>query len=463
MYGLAAGHDSLTARRGRLAMFYAHTRDRGPVAALRKRRAGVVAISLLAAAALALTGCTGGGTGAGPGEVNTIDAGLAGSIDDAVANAMQLSGSSTAIVGVWTSSGEYVHAYGEGINANSQIRAAQASQPVMCALLLSLVEQGELKLDRKISKDLPRQVGIEGITYGQLCDATSGLADFKSATLTDIFANNPTRPWSDRELLAQSLAHSPVNEPGAGQQVSDTGSLMLARSLRQLTGTQVSQLLEDHVFAPAAMGSSRFPGDPATQTTLPDGSMSGLTYPSSGGAPVCSVPGEAEGETVALEPVAVPEVSPSMLGGAGATVTTVTDLKNFYERYVGGEFGKGSAERVTSLSAPPPAPPAEGEEAPAPPVDGWTFGLEKQGPLYGMSGSMTGTITAAYHDPAGKFSVVVTLNNSSAGSAFARALAFQLAALAGEGVEWTAEDQGAALAERAVCQPAAPAEEAPAE
>ena len=175
------------------------------------------------------------------------------------------------------------------------------------------------------------------------------------------------------------------------------------------------------------MGSSRFPGDPATQTTLPDGSMSGLTYPSSGGAPVCSVPGEAEGETVALEPVAVPEVSPSMLGGAGATVTTVTDLKNFYERYVGGEFGKGSAERVTSLSAPPPAPPAEGEEAPAPPVDGWTFGLEKQGPLYGMSGSMTGTITAAYHDPAGKFSVVVALNNSSAGSAFARALAFQLA------------------------------------
>ena len=71
-------------------MFYAHTRDRGPVAALRTRRAGVVAISLLAAAALALTGCTGGGPGAGPGEVNSIDAGLAGGIDEAVANAMQL-------------------------------------------------------------------------------------------------------------------------------------------------------------------------------------------------------------------------------------------------------------------------------------------------------------------------------------------------------------------------------------
>lgn len=444
-------------------MFYAHTRDRGPVAASRTRRAGVAAISLLAAAALALTGCTGGGNGGGPGEVNSIDAGLAGSIDEAVANAMQLSGSTSAIVGVWTGSGDYVHAYGEGISADSRIRAAQASQPVMCALLLSLVDEGKLKLDRKISKDLPRQVGIEGITYGQLCDATSGLADFKSANLIDIFANNPTRPWSDRELLAQSLAHSPVNEPGAGQQVSDTGSLLLARALRQQTGTPVPQLLEEHVFAPAGMGNSAFPNDPATQTTLPDGSLTGLSYPSSGGAPVCSVAGATEGETVAVEPVPVPEVSPSMLGAAGATVTTVTDLKNFYERYVAGEFGKGSAERVTSLSAPPPAPPAEGEEVPEPPVDGWTFGLEKQGPLYGMSGSITGTLTAAYHDPAGKFSVVVALNNSSAGSAFVRALAFQLAALAGDGVEWSAEDQGAALAERAVCQPAAPAEEAPAE
>ena len=428
------------------------------MAASRTRRAGVAAISLLAAAALALTGCTGGGSAAGPGEVNSIDAGVAGSIDGAIENAMQLSGSTSAIVGVWSASGDYVHAYGEGVSANSPIRAAQASQPVMCALLLSLVDEGKLKLDREVSKDLPRQVGIEGITYGQLCDATSGLADFKSATLVDLFANNPIRPWSDRELLAQSLAHSPVNEPGAAQQITDTGSLLLARALRQVTETSLPQLLTDRVFAPADMGNSSYPSDPASQTELPGDGFTGLTYPSSGGAPVCSVPGAAEGETVAVEPVATPKVSPSMLGGAGATVTTVTDLKNFYEHYLAGDFGKGSAERVTSLSAPPPAPPAEGEEPAAPPVDGWTFGLEKQGPLFGMSGSMTGTITAAYHDPAGKFSVVVTLNNSSAGAGFAKALAMQLAAISGASVEWTAEDQGTALAERAVCQPAAPAE-----
>lgn len=439
------------------------------MAVIRTRRRGVAAISLLAAAALTLTGCTGNGFGGGTGEVNTIDAGLAGSIDEAIANAMQLSQSSNAIVGVWSASGDYVHSYGEGITANSPIRAAQASQPVMCALVLDQVEQGKLKLDRKLSKDLPRQVGLDDITYGELCNATSGLADFKDAALVDIYANNPTRPWSDRELLAHALPHTPVNAPGAEVHPSDTNALLIARALRETTGKPIAQLLEDRVFGPAGMPNSDFPTEMNTQTTLPKGGMTGLTYSSSGGAAVCSVPGEAEGETVAVEPTAVPQVSPSMLGGAGATVTTVTDLKSFYEHYVSGGFGKKTADLVTTLTVPPPAEdaeaPAEGEEAPAPPTNGWTFGLEKQSTLYGQSGAMTGTLTAAYHDPENKFTVVVSLNNSSSGAAFVRALAFQLAAIAGDPVEWSAEDQAAVLTERAVCQPVAETstEEAPAE
>lgn len=424
--------------------------------ALRTRSKSLVAITLLSAACLGLTSCTGDGFVAGSDEVNSVSAELSSSIDDAVANAMQLSGSTAAVVGVWSASGEYVHGYGEGIDASAPIRAAQASQPVMCALLLELVEDGQLTLEREVAKDLPRQVRIDGITYGQLCDATSGFADFKAVSLLDIFANNPTRPWSDRELLAEALARSPLAEPGKEQHPSDTGALLLARALQQRTHTPVADLLEEYVFGPSEMRSSSYPQDLLTQVELPSNGMTGLTYLSSGGAPVCAVPGEVEGETVPAEPTSAAKVSPSMLSGAGATVTTVTDLKRFYERYLSGGYGTGSAELVTTLSAPVPEP-VEGEEAPVAPVNGWTFGVNKQGPLYGMSGSMTGTITAAYHDPVGKFTVVVALNNSSAGAGFAGALAFQLAAIAGAGVEWTAEDQTASLAERAVCQPPAEA------
>ncbi|MBK0417548.1 beta-lactamase family protein [Leucobacter sp. CSA1] len=413
---------------------------------------------------MGLTACTGQGSGVGSADVDTVEGAFSEQIDAAVSAAMEQSGSSAAIVGVWTGdAGEYVTAYGdESLDANARIRAAQASQPVACALLLDLAAQGSIDLDRKVSKDLTRQVGIEDITYRQLCEAKSGLADFKSG-FADIFANNPTRPWVDRELLAQALTRSPLPWPGLDVNVSDTNALLLSRALRVRTDQSAEELLSDHVFGRAGMRSSYYPDN--TELTPRGDSMTGLTYPMSGGKPVCDV-----------EPVAVAEVSPTMLSGAGATVTTVTDLKNFYEHYLDGttfggeEFG-GLVTETTPTANPErdeagePIVPEGGEPEIAPGAQKWGFGLENVGPLYGQSGAITGTMTAAYHDPESGLSVVVALNNSSAGAGFARALAFQLSNIAAEngaGLElpWTAEDQAAVLAERAVCQsaPEAPAE-----
>lgn len=424
------------------------------------RRARTAAIALLAAATLTLTACSGADSGADDAALNTVDPGFATAVDDAMAAAMQWSGSSNAIVGVWSATGgEYARAFGDGASAASAIRGAQATQPVMCALLLDLAADGTVPLDREVIEDVPRQVGIEGITYADLCTAKTGLADFKVG-LTAIFANNPTRPWSDRELFAQGLARSPLSWPGLNIHVSDTDALLLARALPLATGQALSELLADRVFGPANMASTFYPTDLATQTSLPAGGMTGKTYPISGGQLVC----EALTDT--------PQVSPSMLSGAGATVTTITDLKRFYESYLGGSFGGDLAGLITE-TVPVANPerneageplPAEGEPDPNAPQRG--FGIERIGPLYGMSGSMTGTSTAAYHDPATGFTVVVSLNNSSTGAGFAKTLALQLAALAAEAgvgpeVGWASADRSAALAAAAICQP--PAEEPPAE
>lgn len=420
---------------------------------------------MLAAAALGLTACTPTDVGGGSADANTIDGDLAGRIDTAVETALQQSGSSAAIVGFWTEdSGEYVRSYGdEDLDPNARIRGAQATQPVMCALVLDLAASGSLDLDGKVADDLTRQVGLDDVTYRQLCQATSGLADFKSG-YADIFANNPTRPWAERELLAQSLVHSPLPWPGLDVNLSDTNALLAGRALHVRTDEPLSDLLSEHVYSKAGMGSSYFPEN--SDLTVRGETMEGLTYPLAAGAPVCDA-----------EPVAVSEVSPSMLSGAGATVTTVTDMKNFYESYLGGTFGGEEFSGLVTETTPTANPErdeqgepvvAEGAEAtePDPNAQAWGFGIEKQGPLYGQSGAITGTLTAAYHDPETGFSVVVALNNSAAGAGFAKTLAFQLSSIAGEsGVStetpWTADEQAAALAERAICQPAA--EEAPAE
>lgn len=359
---------------------------------------------------------------------------------------MELSGSTEAVVGVWSGDGDYVRGYGDGIDGSALIRGAQATQPVMCALLLDLVDQGHIDLDREITDDLTRQSGIDGITYAQLCTMTSGLADYKYGEYEDTFANNPTRPWAERELIAQGLAKSPRSWKGLNMYQSDTNMVVLERVLKVEEREDISDLLDDHVFSPLDMNSTYFPesGNTISGTTL-----NGITYPSSGGSPVCDV-----------EPVAVPEVNPSMLSGAGATVTTVTDLKNFYEAYVAGTFG-GDEAGVVTTEIPTKNPERDDDGNPTEDLDTegrqWTFGMEKSGPLYGRVGSITGTITAAYHDPTSGYSVVVALNNSSAGAAFIKALAFELAAIsadAGSGPEltWTADEQRATLEERAVCQ-----------
>ena len=414
----------------------------------------IAAIGAIAVAALALTACSGGQSLAVSGDANTVSGDLSANIDAAVESAMQLSGSTEAVVGVWSEDGEYVRGFGDGIDGKTRFRGAQSTQPVVCALLLDAVERGDVKLDDPVTKHLPRQSGIGDITYAQLCEMRSGLADYKSS-YADIFVNNPTRPWPEQELIAEGLAHSPKSKPGTDFLQSDTNAVLLGRALSVEAAQSLPSLLSERVFSQAGMPSSYYPAYSATEVN--GDALQELTYPSAAGAPVCDA-GVTE----------LTDVSANMLAGAGATVTTVTDLKSFYEHYLAGDFGD---KKLVNDDQPTVNPERDGEGNPTnePEDNGvhWSFGMEKVGPLYGRAGAITGTISAAYHDPASGYTVVVALNNSSAGASFARSLAFELAAIstaAGSGPElsWSADDQAANLTAGAVCQ-GAPAEEAPAE
>lgn len=406
----------------------------------------LVALSALTVAALGLTGCTDDGPSTSSVDVNTVSGDLATAIDGAIENALKLSGSTEAVVGVWQGDKAYVRGYGDGVTGATRIRAAQASQPVMCALLLELAGRGDISLDRKVGEDLTRQPSIDDVTYGQLCDQTSGLADFKQGFET-IMANNPARNWPEQELLANGLANSPLPWPGLDVHLSDTNAVLLDRALRIRERVSTSEMLASHVFGPSGMRSTSYPNDFAAAEP-PAKSLSPLNYQLSGGAPVCEA-----------GPTEIASLSTSMLRGAGASLTTVTDLKDFYAKYLAGGFGGEELAGITTKTHPAknPARDEAGAATEQPDTSGPQvgFGVEKIGPLYGRSGSIAGTITAAYSDPTSGLTVIVALNNSTTGAAFAQALALQLAALANPGLPWAAADQAAALASRAVCQPAA--------
>lgn len=136
----------------------------------RSRSRTYAVISALAVGSLVLTACTSDDDGLPKGGLNSVSDTVSQGVDETIEQAMEVSKSSEAIVGVWMPDDTaYVTTYGnEDLTANAPIRAGEASAPEGCAVLLELVQRGILELDREIVEDLPRQVGIEGITYADL-------------------------------------------------------------------------------------------------------------------------------------------------------------------------------------------------------------------------------------------------------------------------------------------------------
>lgn len=466
----------------------------------RLARSHAAGITLLLALTLIVSGCTDKQIDAGPIEqLNTVNTDIAAKIDEATVNAMKISGATQAVVGVWGAGGDYLKSFGEGATPGSHFRAAQTSQPLYCALILEKAASGQLDLDRKIRLDNPREAGVNNVTYRQLCDMRSGLADFKTG-YENIFVSNPGRVWSDRELLSQGVVRSPLSWPGLDVHPADTNALVLARVLRIKYRGNDGKLLQPVLDLAGMTNTSIAKPD---ETGMPGGSLTPLVYPTTGGETNCTV-----------DAVTVEKVSPTMLGAAGPAVTTATDLKNFYEAYVGGKLG----DKTTVLQAYPYPNPERDEEGmptstegdaaaaakPLPgmlnsaatgkngddkntagknknkngdtakqketsvigvadenaatPQYGWGFGIEKIGPLWGRYGAITGTLTAAYTNPEKGYTIVVALNNASAGPAVSQSFALQLAAFAaeatGEKLAWSAADQAANMTEYSACKPA---------
>src|SRR5699024_4007892 len=103
------------------------------------------------------------------------------------------------------------------------------------------------------------------------------------------------------------------------------------------------------------------------------------------------------GPNCEADPVTLTEVSPSILGGAGATVTTAGDLQRFYTHYLEGGFGGAHADVITETK-PTKNPERDDNGEPTEEVaEGGVqrgFGVLNHGELWGFDGSMPGTISA---------------------------------------------------------------------
>jgi D-alanyl-D-alanine carboxypeptidase len=415
--------------------------------------------AILSAAALVLSGCTttaDAKTDGRPQLETPFSAAVSDRLNAALAEAMTLSGSSGAIAGVWAPwAGKWVVAPGttsiggnEPLSVDMHFRIATSTRAMTCTVLLKLVDERRVKLSDPVSMYLKRLPSIDGITLGQLCQNTSGLADYRPELMGQ-FVNNPTREWPPLEVVSSGLAADRVSEPGGVWADSDTGFILLGMALQAATNQDWASLYDHYIFQPLGMDSTSFPSgsDTAIPGAHPHGYAAALDQARQ---PVCDV---VHDETA---------LSNSMSWVAGGVVSTIGDMKTWTQALADGALVSAKSSKTQWATVPLGANSASSES--------YGLGVQQVGPLRGHSGAIPGFLSAAYTEPASGLTIVVMLNNSNAGAGFVQHLAQRLAAIVSKEpaagtqqapqfeLPWSEDQMVQAMQAGAVCQPpAAPA------
>jgi len=387
----------------------------------RRIRRTIAALAITVTAAL-LAGCTAGGDGAhvdaiGAQSSERMPAATATQLKAALDSAVKLSGGSGGVAGVWAPwAGTWTAATGtlskatgaSPVTTDASFRIGSITKPATCTVLLDLVAAHKVKLDDPVSKYLSRMVGIDGLTLGQLCDNTSGLADYWS-TLMPQMVTNPTRTWDPLELVSTALGNPTVGKPGTTWSNSNAGFVLLGEALQSATGESWQKLYEKYVTDPLGI---------TTTTTLPTGTR----------MPAHALEGYSPDRDIvtgALNCAAsddVTQLSPSALQAAGGLVSNLDDTASLVHAVAAGSLmpkGYAATQQQTRTMA-----------TTMPSWARYGLGVEKMGPLIGHASSVPGYTSAAYSDPASGLTVVIAVNDSAPSADFARLVALELASIA---------------------------------
>lgn len=368
----------------------------------------------------------------------------------AVDDAMKLAGASGALVGVWAPwSGSYLDGIGTTalkgatpVTPDMRFRIATNTTSMTCSVLLALVDEGKVKLDDPVSAYLPRMIGVGGVTLRELCQSTSGIGDY-SAQLKPTFVTNPARQWPTMELVSDGLSTKAAGLPGQVYAPSPGGIMLLGLALQAATGMDWQTLYKHYVFDRLGMKNSSLP-DPANLKIPGAHPLGYATALDGAGTLVC---GTVLDET---------ELSSSMGWTSGGVVSTIGDLKTYVQALAAGSLVSKASAKAQETGV------ALGAAAPS--WQSYGLGMLKLGPMRGNAGEVPGFISAMLSDPTSGLTVVVALNNSSAGAGFARELAQQLASIASKApakagkkavvaLPWSEEQAVAAMKAAAVCPP----------
>jgi D-alanyl-D-alanine carboxypeptidase len=137
----------------------------------------------------------------------------------------------------------------------------------VAAVVLQLVEEGQLRLDDRIGGLLPEHDGIDPeITLRQLLDHSSGVADIFNATTRVALEEEPGRAWGTNDVLA--TIGDAWHAPGDGWSYANTNYLLLGLVIERVTGRTLADEVDARITGPLGLASTDLlsAADPAPLT-----------------------------------------------------------------------------------------------------------------------------------------------------------------------------------------------------
>jgi D-alanyl-D-alanine carboxypeptidase len=313
------------------------------------------------------------------------------------------------LLGVWDpQKGVYKGAFGVADTATGRapaladaFRAGSVTKTFTATLILQLVAEKKLELDRRVATYAPklakRHPELGRRTVRQLLSMRSGLPEY-----TDVLVGiAPSRGWTpDKVWMPNQLIDfafktgGPVTAPNAPQAVYiNTNYIALGEVARAVTGKTLPELVRTRLLEPLGLTHTRYPR--LVDASMPSASTNG--YVTKGGVEDYAK----YGSTIAPG-TDVSDWSPSWGGSAGIVVSTLDDLA----RWAAARFGSATlpaklrAERIRT-AAPFPAFGESGR---------YGLGLQIAGQWEGHFGGIPGWTTMAFRNTKTGAIVVGSIN-----------------------------------------------------
>lgn len=143
------------------------------------------------------------------------------------------------------------------LDTSTIFEIASVSKQFTAMSIMILKERGKLNYDDNIKKYLPNEFPYNNVTIRHLLNHSAGLPNY-----TSLFEDNwdKTQVATNEDIIAALIKYHPeiYSEPGLKYKYSNTGYVLLALIVENVTGMKFDEFLRQNIFIPLEMNNSGF-------------------------------------------------------------------------------------------------------------------------------------------------------------------------------------------------------------